>query len=268
MPFEMEDYERAGRAFGADPLHAMAVAAIEASGENFWTMPDGSRVPPIRPEAHWFSRKTAGAYDNSHPHISRPSWTPSVAAKTRSEAWRQYEEMKSLNPEAAAESTSWGPFQIMGFHWKSMGYNTVWDFVDDMDGPSNDEQMDAFVKFVKKDPTLLRAIRRGDWDTWELRYNGGGYGGAYAEKIRNWLAANRNLQEGRGAGEDGLNAPRPLFKGMRGEDVKRLQRALKIEADGMYGPATEAAVREFQSENGLTVDGIAGKFTKEALGVS
>ena len=36
-----------------------------------------------------------------------------------------------------------------------------------------------------------------------------------------------------------------LKKGMRGAPVKRLQEKLGIGADGIYGPGTEMAVRDF-----------------------
>jgi len=58
---------------------------------------------------------------------------------------------------------------------------------------------------------------------------------------------------------------RPL---MKGEDVKRLQKALGFadtEADGIFGQKTDAAVREFQKRNGLTVDGKVGPATWSAL---
>lgn len=56
-------------------------------------------------------------------------------------------------------------------------------------------------------------------------------------------------------------------KGMRGAPVKRLQEKLGIEADGIFGPGTEKAVRDFQSSAGLSVDGIAGPDTFTALGL-
>jgi peptidoglycan hydrolase-like protein with peptidoglycan-binding domain len=39
----------------------------------------------------------------------------------------------------------------------------------------------------------------------------------------------------------------------------------KLDVDGKYGPATRAAVEEFQRLHGLRVDGWAGVNTNEAL---
>ena len=54
--------------------------------------------------------------------------------------------------------------------------------------------------------------------------------------------------------------------GNKGEEVKRLQEALGINNDGIFGKQTEEAVKLFQKKNGLEVDGIVGDKTLSALG--
>ena len=59
-----------------------------------------------------------------------------------------------------------------------------------------------------------------------------------------------------------------LKKGSRGNEVKQIQHALGIEADGIFGAQTETAVKEFQKEHGLYPDGIVGKNTLNALNIN
>lgn len=58
---------------------------------------------------------------------------------------------------------------------------------------------------------------------------------------------------------------RTLRRGDRGADVKALQEALKIGADGVFGAGTESALRNWQAKNGLTPDGVAGSATLARL---
>ena len=58
-----------------------------------------------------------------------------------------------------------------------------------------------------------------------------------------------------------------LKRGMAGAPVKRLQEKLGIGADGIFGGGTQQAVKDFQSANGLAVDGIAGPDTFTAMGL-
>ena len=53
--------------------------------------------------------------------------------------------------------------------------------------------------------------------------------------------------------------------GSTGEQVKQIQKALGIKADGIFGRGTEAAVKKFQKENGLYVDGKVGAKTLAKL---
>ena len=43
-----------------------------------------------------------------------------------------------------------------------------------------------------------------------------------------------------------------LKRGMSGAPVKRLQKKLDIDADGIFGPGTENAVKAFQEANGIS----------------
>jgi hypothetical protein len=67
--------------------------------------------------------------------------------------------------------------------------------------------------------------------------------------------------------------PPMLSQGATGPWVRVLQSKLNshgakppLAVDGIFGPATEAAVREFQKTHGLAVDGIVGPSTWKALG--
>lgn len=52
-----------------------------------------------------------------------------------------------------------------------------------------------------------------------------------------------------------------LKLGSEGEDVKKLQIKLGVDPIGKFGPKTDTAVKDWQSKNGLTPDGIVGPST-------
>ncbi len=60
-----------------------------------------------------------------------------------------------------------------------------------------------------------------------------------------------------------------LRKGDRGQEVSRLQKHLcGLTTDGIFGNKTHTAVQDYQANQGLVVDGIAGKNTLRSLGIS
>ena len=70
---------------------------------------------------------------------------------------------------------------------------------------------------------------------------------------------------------DGIVGPNTLAgcplvrEGARGNITKVIQQILGVDADGIFGPDTKAAVIAFQKANGLDVDGIVGKSTWRRL---
>jgi N-acetylmuramoyl-L-alanine amidase len=65
-----------------------------------------------------------------------------------------------------------------------------------------------------------------------------------------------------------------LKQGSKGGEVKEVQRRLKLwgyykgSVDGVFGAGTRSAIISFQKKNGLTADGVVGKSTYKALGMT
>lgn len=62
----------------------------------------------------------------------------------------------------------------------------------------------------------------------------------------------------KGYGKDYIAFTETLHVGSEGDLVKDVQNFLNINVDGKFGPATEKAVKVFQTNNGLKADGIVG----------
>ena len=81
-----------------------------------------------------------------------------------------------------------------------------------------------------------------------------------------------NVDEDKAANEDPinmleqeLNESGDIRLGAVGENVKLVQRSLGLNEDGVFGPGTEQAVKEFQQRYGYKPDGIVGPQTWKAL---
>ncbi len=119
-----------------------------------------------------------------------------------------------------------------------------------------------------------------------LKSNGyytGAVDGIYGSATRD---AVRKFQAAKGLAVDGIcgnatltalgigGSSTVLRKGSSGSGVKQVQQRLLNwgyytgSVDGVYGSATETAVRKFQRNNGLSVDGICGVKTLSAMGLA
>lgn len=74
---------------------------------------------------------------------------------------------------SALESASWGIGQVMGYHWKDLGYVSLQSFINSM---YRDEysQLLAMCKFIVRN-RLDKYLRNQDWKNFALRYNGPDY---------------------------------------------------------------------------------------------
>ena len=196
------------------------------------------------------------------PPFPSPVWNAALYRGGSAEYVR-LEQAVALNRAAALSSASWGMFQVLGSNYRASGCATVDSYVDLM-VQGEGQQLTAFARFVINSG-MAAALRDRDWDQFARRYNGPAY---------RTLGYSTKLQAAylRAIGSD-QPAATILFMGAIGPQVKVLQASLALRlgadlpADGVFGAATEAALRRFQAANGLAPDGIAGAATLAALNI-
>jgi hypothetical protein len=178
------DLERAAEGLGVELAALKAVYQVESNGRGF-----AEDQPKILFEGHvfWRQLKTHGLdpqpLAGGHPDLLFPKWTRQFYGSQAHERDR-LRRAEALHQAAARESASWGLFQIMGFHWRSLDYASVDDFVDHMARHERD-QLDAFCRFLRATQGLVEALRQRDWPAFAYQYNGPGYrANAYDDKLR------------------------------------------------------------------------------------
>lgn len=241
----------AAERLGVEPAALHAVVMVESAGRAFER--DGE-TPLGRFEPHhvpaWLRAR-----------IGLPeewTWRDSLrmSARQRRDA---YAAALAIAPELTHRATSYGIPQMMGFNHALVGYDSasaMFDAFRDVGA-----QIEAMARFIERRGARA-ALSGRDWVAFAVAYNGTGQPAVYAAKLEQEY---RRLS--------GHSSPVVLRIGSRGEDVRRAQlrlarhgRLMASEADGAFGPQTEAAVRAFQDSMGLAVDGVIGARTWAALG--
>lgn len=186
------DTAAAAKVLGTDVAHIEMLRLTESG-------PYGSFDPLGRPtilfERHKFSSFTGGQYDARFPLISNPQRGGYSQKGTPQHVW-QWQKLSAalrLEPEAAIMSCSWGLFQIMGFHWKALGYESALDMAERM-ASGDGAQLDAMVRFllVNRLDDELRACKPGDARSCRAlaaAYNGTGAVDEYSTKLATHLKA-------------------------------------------------------------------------------
>ena len=95
------------------------------------------------------------------------------------------------------------------------------------------------------------------------KINGGTIG--LEDRNRRWEEALAILGGKAPAKKATVTEVRTLRKGMKGDDVAKMQKAIGVSADGDFGPGTLVAVKKWQKLNGLVADGIVGPATQAKM---
>lgn len=253
--------EKLGKKHKVDPAALMAVVMVESGGTLFAKV-DGEDTPLIRWEGHYFYRLLKGADRDLAVRKGLASKNAQAVKNPRSQQAR-WDNL--LNPaimidqDAAIQSCSWGCGQVMGEHWKWLGYdspiNLVREAKNGMEG-----QMALMMRYIVK-AGLLDELQRLDWSAFARGYNGPNYRKfKYDEQLAKQYAKFSGSP----------SSTTMLRLGSQGKRVRELQALLvragyPMNVDGDFGPSTKAALERFQKKSGLTVDGVAGPQTMRIL---
>lgn len=173
----MTNYSEPAKLLGVEEAAVKAVASVESQGYGFIKDATGANVPKILFERHimfkrlrdYTSIKSADMAAK-YPDIVNPS---PGGYKGGLAEWERLDRAIKIDRVSALESTSWGSFQIMGMHWKVLGFNSVQEFVNK--AYTEEGQLDLFVRFVKASPNVLRTLKAKDWVGVARAYNGPDY---------------------------------------------------------------------------------------------
>lgn len=159
----------------------MAFIEVESNGKGFV---NGKIVLQFEPS---YFKKTYAAWRKA---TANTVWLNNGVGNQTVE-WKAFNDAYNVNADAAMQSCSIGMGQIMGYHFKRLGFKTVgemWDFAKGYDcitktydnnrGEYN--QVILIARFIKTDPVLLKTLQKpkltmSDFDTIAKRYNGAYY---------------------------------------------------------------------------------------------
>ena len=168
-------FVNAAKKLNVSAAAVQAFAAVESQGSGF--LPNGT--PKILFERHVMYQRLAKKF-GAQVANERASAFPDLVNKNAggygpaSSQHARLDLAAKIDRECALESASWGAFQIMGYHWKALGYASVQDFVNAMYS-GEEAQLDAFVRFILLTPALVDALRASDWAKVARLYNGPDY---------------------------------------------------------------------------------------------
>jgi hypothetical protein len=155
------DFDTLSREFDLEKALIKAVVSVESGGKGFDSL--GKII--IQFEPSWFKRKA--------PYTPSGKWSLNKV-EVQSREWEAFNDAFSKNPNAAMESTSIGLMQVMGFHYKLLGFSNVgamWEFAKE----SEINQLRLGLKFIKSNKKMYEALKTKNFSVFAYYYNGEQY---------------------------------------------------------------------------------------------
>lgn len=169
--------EQAADRLGVEIASIKAINLVESAGAGF--LNDGR--PVILYERHIAFRllgEEGMAYDDS---LKLAGQYPNLINQQRggysgkSGEWsRLRSACQIISPAIAQAACSWGAFQIMGYHWQHLGYESIDQFVAEM-SENEGLQLAAFIRFIESEPALVKSLKAKKWADFARLYNGPAY---------------------------------------------------------------------------------------------
>lgn len=149
---------------GCTSKQIRAVARVESGGKAF----DDQGRPKILFERHLFHRLTNGEH-------SVTSFSNPLSGGYNEDSWEKLAKAACVDPEAAFASASWGKFQVLGTHWKALGYPSALELAYSTvkSEAAHYELLARFIEHNGLKPALAKlSDRAADNEAFARAYNG------------------------------------------------------------------------------------------------
>ncbi|PSL20219.1 N-acetylmuramidase domain-containing protein [Shimia abyssi] len=189
----------------------------------------------------------------SQQQLASANWGDIPYPKTLEERQGQLREASKIDAKAAIRATSWGPIGLLGENYEFLGYESEEAFAKAM-FVSGMNQYDAVLRFLEK-REIIADLNARNWSAAVRKFNGS----SQVTRLTGVINANYNqLLNDEIAGDRYELSP---------TDIANIQVELESRSlysgivDGIYGQATQRALRQFQTENGLPETGLPDQAT-------
>lgn len=176
MHLTEDDYINAAKELDVEVAVIKAFSKVESGGRSAFLSPN---KPVILFEGHVFWRQLNenGLDPNNFIKGNSDILFPKMNSKSYKGGTAEYDRLNraiNIDEKSAYESISSGKFQILGNNAESLGYKSAKEMYMEF-SESEYNQLLGFIKFIKADSVLHKALRDKNWSKAAERYNGKNY---------------------------------------------------------------------------------------------